>query len=265
MAKVVGSDTSAGWGDACIIVPWALYNAYGDRQILEQSYDSMVKWVEYIRKTSETEIPDNLTGEMTPQRAEWQKYLWNTGFHYGDWLIPSLSMSKDGKDVDMFKSAMATKALVPTCFYAYATELMEQISNLLGKPQQAHSYAKLNQKVRAAFSSEYLHEDGSFTADFQGIYVLALRMRMVPEEMRSKVFAHLLKLIEQNDGKLDVGFLSVPFFLDELCRNSRLDLAMDMIYKTECPSWLYEVKRGNYHVGSLAGNFARWYCNQCFI
>lgn len=244
VAKVVGSDTSAGWGDACIIVPWALYNAYGDKRILEQSYESMEKWVEYIRRTSETEIPDDLQGELSPERRERQKYLWNTGFHYGDWLIPSLSISKDGKAVDMFRSAMETKALVPSCFYAYATELMEKISRLLGKENQAIYYKKLNEKVRTAFAKEYLQDDGSFPADFQGIYVLALRMRMVPENMRDKVFAHLIKLIEQNGGKLDAGFLSVPFFLDELCNNGRLDVAMSIVYKTECPSWLYEVEKG---------------------
>lgn len=244
VAQVVGSDTSAGWGDACVIVPWAMYNAYGDRRILEQSFDSMEKWLEYIRRTAETELPEDLQGELTPERREWQKYLWNTGFHYGDWLIPSLSMSKDGTDVDMFQSAIKTKALVPSCFYAYVTELMEKICNLLEKPERAQYYAELNKKVRAAFASEYLREDGSFPADFQGIYVLALHMRMVPDNMRGKVFRHLLKLIEENDGKLDVGFLSVPFFLDELSKNGRPDLAMDMIYKTECPSWLYEVEKG---------------------
>lgn len=244
LAKVVGSDTSAGWGDACVIVPWTLYQVYGDKRILEQSYDSMVKWVEYIRKTAETEIPEDLKGEMTPERRERQKYLWNTGFHYGDWLIPSLSMSLDGKEVDMFKSALETKALVPSCFYAYATELMVKIATLLHKTEDAQFYASLNEKVRTAFALEYLNEDGSMAADFQGIYVLALRMKMVPEKMRSKVFARLLKLIEQNGGKLDVGFLSVPFLLDVLCDFGRLDLAMDMLHRNECPSWLYEVEKG---------------------
>ena len=34
---------SVGWGDASILVPWRLYQHYGDVSILEQQYESMKK------------------------------------------------------------------------------------------------------------------------------------------------------------------------------------------------------------------------------
>ena len=63
-----GSVNSTGWADVATIVPWNMYLAYGDRQLLEQQYRSMKAYVESIRKTAMND-------------------LWNSGFHYGDWLF----------------------------------------------------------------------------------------------------------------------------------------------------------------------------------
>ena len=82
--------SAAGWSDAAVIVPWRLYQAYGDIRILEENYELMSR---YMKSTENcvAEIPDNFD-ELTPQRQAVQKYLWNTGFQYGDWLMPSIQM-----------------------------------------------------------------------------------------------------------------------------------------------------------------------------
>jgi len=221
-----GNLSSAGWGDACVIVPWTLYQAYGDKRVLIENYDTMVKWVDYVIKSAGP------------------TYLWNTGFHFGDWLTPSLTLSLDGKNVNMMNSAILTKELVATCFYAYSTELMAAISDELGKRSEAVRYRELNTKVRQAFAEQYLQPDGRLQAHFQGIYVLALRFKMVPETRIEAVFGQLIRLIEENGNKLDTGFMSVPFLMDVLCVNGRKDLAYKLLFQTECPSWLYEVENG---------------------
>ncbi|MBP2655645.1 MAG: alpha-L-rhamnosidase [Firmicutes bacterium] len=236
----MGTHTSAGWGDACVIVPWALYQAYGDKRILEEMYPVMNRWLDYIIKDAAENIPENVAGEMTEERRRRHQYLWNTGFHFGDWLIPSLCDEKDGA----MRGAFMTKELVSTCFYAYSTELAANIADLLGKAQDAKRYQEISGKVRQAFAEEYLGEDGTLTAHFQGIYVLALKMNLVPDHMRGKVLNQLVTLIEQNNNRLDTGFLSVPFLLDVLCDNGRRDVAYKLLYQTECPSWLYQVEKG---------------------
>jgi len=236
----MGTHTSAGWGDACIIVPWTLYQVYGDKQILEDMYPVMVKWLDYIFQDAAANIPENLTGEMTKERRERQRYLWNTGFHFGDWLIPSLCDEQDGA----MRGAFATKELVATCFYAYSAELTANIARILSKTGDADYYQDLAGKVRQAFAAEYLGEDGSFPAHFQGIYVLALQMKMVPEAMRDKVLNQLVGLIEKNGYRLDTGFLSVPFLMDVLSENGRRDVANKILYQTQSPSWLYQVEKG---------------------
>lgn len=234
--------SSAGWGDACIIVPWTLYRLYGDQRILEENYDMMLKWLHYVQHEAENNNPDDIGENQTPEERERRKYLWNTGKHFGDWLIPSLSTSDGG--IDMAKSAQLTRELVPTCFYAYSAELLAKISYILGKSEEARALSFLNAKIRKAFAAEYLRKDGRFRAHFQGIYVLALKMKMVPDTMREKVFSQLVSLIQNNRNCLDTGFLSVPFLLDVLCDNGRQDIAYDLLFQTKCPSWLYEVENG---------------------
>jgi alpha-L-rhamnosidase len=236
--------SSAGWGDACVIVPWVLYNKYGDLRILQTNYATMARWVAYIEKTAAGNIPANLDGELGPGRKERQKYLWNTGFHFGDWLTPSVSIDFETGNVDMMKSALATMDLVPTFFYAYSTELMSKIAGLLGKKDEAQRYEELNRKIREAFASEYLDKDGRLKTNLQGMCVLALKLNMVPDQARDQVLEQLLALIEQNGDKLDAGFLSAPFLMDVLCENGYQEVARKLFYQTECPSWLYEVERG---------------------
>ncbi|WP_159885681.1 alpha-L-rhamnosidase [Paenibacillus puerhi] len=232
---LMGKDSSAGWGDAVIIVPWALYEAYGDIKMLEEFYEPMVKWIDYIRRTAENEMPDNYE-QMDDVQKERQKYLWNTGYHFGDWLMPSASSPQD--------SAQKTKEPVATCFYAYSTALLSQIAAILGKHSDANYYSDLNRHIRKAFSEQYLHHDGTLSAHFQGAYVLALQFDLIPEEARGKVAEQLARLIEENGCRLDTGFVSVPFLLDVLCKYGKRELAYKLLFQTECPSWLYAVERG---------------------
>lgn len=235
-----GAHTSAGWGDACIIVPWTLYQAYGDTRILAENYDMMVRWLDYVQREAEGGIPERLQGRPDDATRERQRYLWNTGFHFGDWLIPSLT----GGYANPFAAAEATKEIAASCFYALSTDLIAQIAKALGKDGEAQRYVELNRKIREAFAAEYAGADGRLPAHYQGMYVLALQMNVIPPEKRTPVVEQLVELIAQNGHRLDTGFVSVPYLLDVLCANGRADVAWRLIFQTECPSWLYQVKRG---------------------
>jgi alpha-L-rhamnosidase len=230
-----GQLSSAGWGDAILIVPWVLYERYSDQRVLEENYEAMTKWLSYVRNKAETEIPEHVTDE-DPIRLERQKYLWNTGFHFGDWLIPSIK--------NPMESAIRTKELVATCFYANSTFLLAEISKVLGKFELETMYRDLNGKIRRAFEEEYVDSQGKISSHFQGIYILALQMNMVSDEKRALVVNQLVELIKENGYKLDTGFLSVPFLMDVLCKEGHEEIAYRLLYQKECPSWLYEVENG---------------------
>ena len=235
-----GAHTSAGWGDACIIVPWTLYQAYGDLGVLAENYPTMVRWLDYVQQEAETGIPERLQAQMTPHLRARQRYLWNTGFHFGDWLIPSLTAGGHSP----LEAANATKEITASCFYAYSTELLAHIAGLLGHEEAQQRYVAQYANICAAFADEYMDDEGRLSSHYQGMYVLALKMGMVPEEKQALVTGQLVSLIAENDFRLDTGFVSVPYLLDVLCDNGREDVAYKLLFQTECPSWLYEVDRG---------------------
>jgi alpha-L-rhamnosidase len=208
--------------------------------VLEENYTTMTRWLEYVRKEAEEGIPERLRGTLTAESRERQRHLWNTGFHFGDWLIPSLT----GGYQNPFEAANATKEVAATAFYALSTSLMSRVAEALGKADDARRYASLNARIRDAFAAEYIDADGRLPAHYQGMYVLALQMNLVPEDMRALVAGQLVRLIEENGCRLDTGFVSVPYLLDVLCENGREDLAYQLLFQTECPSWLYEVEKG---------------------
>ena len=238
----LGTDTSCGWGDAAIIVPLRVYEAYGNRRILEDNYETMVRWMAYIDDRARNHHPEGYDhwDEARKARSRW---LWNTDFHFGDWLIPSIVLGNPDA-MAMNQTAYATMGIVAPAYYAFSAKNMSKIAAILGKQEDARRYADLYENIREAFIAEYVHDDGTMDADFQGIYVIALQMDLVPEDVRPKMVQHLCQLIHDNGDKLDTGFLSVLFLMDVLCDNGREDMAYKLLFQEGCPSWLYEVKAG---------------------
>ena len=214
------TDSSACWGDAAVILPYTLYRKYGDTGILEKQYACMKKWMVYVEKTARSKSPAgyrlNPLNRFNREKKAHQKYLWNTGFHFGDWLIPSKSVSGTAGEI---VSALFTKALVAPAYFAYTTKLMAEIAGILGKEGDKKKYEALNASIKKAFALYYLKKNGRLKTDLQGIYVLALRFGLVPEGYRRILADRLAELIKKNGNRLDTGFASVAFLLDVLCEN----------------------------------------------
>lgn len=235
-------ETSCGWGDAVIIVPYAVYKAYGDKKILEENYGAMKKWMSYIKSRCENSHPAGYE-TWDEKRKERSSYLWNTDFHFGDWLIPSIVLGNpDG--TAMNDTATATMHIVAPAYAAFSVQNMAEIAEILGKEDEKAYYEEQYRLIRKAFIEEYVHEDGTMDADFQGIYVIALKIGLVTEEVRPKMTAHLCRMIQENRGCLDTGFLSVLFLMDVLVENGQREQAYQLLFQTQCPSWLYEVEHG---------------------
>lgn len=231
---------STGWGDVIVELPWQLYQIYGDRKVLEENFEAMKKWQAYLENEAKTGITQG-TEEMSERARENQRYLINTGFHFGDWLVPSVK--NEAGFADGAASAFLTGHTVATAIYADTTEKLGKIARILGDEQEAVRCDNLASKIRKAFEETYLHEDGTLQNDMQGLYVLALKMNMVSEEHRPALLNRLVEKIHENDGCMDCGFLSVPHIMDVLTENGKPEEAYALLYQEKCPSWLYEVKQ----------------------
>ncbi len=210
---------SAGWSDAATIIPWEMYQVYGDKRILENQYASMKAWVGYMQKES----TDN---------------LWNKGSHFGDWLFYSVIDDNDGK------SAITNKYLIAQCFYAHSTQLLINAATALGKTDDVATYTALLQKVKAAFIKEYTTPNGAIMSNTQTSYVLALHFDLLPDSLRRQAARRLVDNINQYGNHLTTGFLGTPYLCHVLSRYGYSDVAYALLLQQTYPSWLYPVTKG---------------------
>ena len=214
-----GSVNSAGWADVATIVPWNMYLTYGDRQLLQQQYGSMKAYVESIRKTTVND-------------------LWNTGFHYGDWLF-----YRPDDDV-LGRAAVTDIYLITQCFYAHSVQLLINAANVLGKSEEASEYSILLDRIKKAFINEYITANGRLVSGTQTAYVLALNFDMLPEDLRQQAAKRLADNVDFYSNHLTTGFLGTPYLCHVLSRFGYTDLAYKLLLQKTYPSWLYPVTMG---------------------
>ncbi|MCE1199265.1 MAG: glycoside hydrolase family 78 protein [Marinilabiliales bacterium] len=213
-----GRGGSAAWGDVVVMVPWTLYQRYGDKQILADGYPAMKAWVEYMHGRAGS------------------GNLWRGDSQYGDWLAFATTQSD-------YPGATTEKDLVATAFYAHSAALLSQIAALLGKESDALSYKELSAQVKASFCHEYLAPSGRLVSNTQTAYCLALAFHLLPEEQRQKAADHLAEDVRKMNH-LTTGFVGTPLLCQSLADYGYADLAFQLLTNKEYPSWLYPVTQG---------------------
>jgi alpha-L-rhamnosidase len=228
---------SAGWGDAAVLVPWEIHQEYGDLALLEETWPMVVGWLDRVERMATTDRhPDRVAGSAQP--AAHERFLWDTGFHWGEWLEPG------GEPQDFPAFVAADKSDVATAFYAWSTRHAAQIAELLGKPDDATRYAELSAAVVDAWRTEFLDADGHVTPYTQANLVRALRFGLVPDELRQQAADDLADLVRKADTHLETGFLATPDLLPVLADHGHLDLAYELLLQDTEPSWLTMIDRG---------------------
>ena len=212
------SSAASGWSDVATIAPWTIYLAYGDKQVLQQQYESMKAWVGYIQLHS-------------------RNYLWDTGNHFGDWLFYAGTNYEDG-------AALTDKNLIAQAFYAYSTQLLINAARILKRGDDVQKYTQLLYNIKKAFQSEYVTPNGRMISGTQTSYVLALNFDLLPENLRESAAKRLVNNIQDYDEHITTGFLGTPYICHVLSRFERTDIAYDLLMKESYPSWLYPVKHG---------------------
>jgi alpha-L-rhamnosidase len=212
---------SAGWGDVAVIVPWTMYQVYGDKQFLANQYPSMKAWVEYIRKRA---------GDT---------YIWKGGSKYGDWLFYHPPVNNHTEP-----DGFTEHDFISTAFFAYSADLLAKTAKELGKTDDEKIYSDLYNKIRNVFIREYVTPAGRIGTNSQTSYVLALMFDLIPGELRPNAAKFLVDDIKSRRNHLSTGFLGTPFLCHVLTQNGYSDVAYDLLLQETYPSWLYPVKMG---------------------
>lgn len=200
---------STAWADAIAICPWQCYLTYGDTEILENLFEPIRRWVDYITKTSS------------------KANLWFGGKHYADWL-------ELGGKYGAFKGPTRDN-LVASAYYANTVKILIKAGKILKK--DITPYETLYKNIRTAFIKEFRDE---FKTQTEHIMALQFELTDKPQEVADS----LAELIHSQGDKIQTGFVGTPYILHVLSRYGYEELAYTLLLRKEYPSWLYPISKG---------------------
>lgn len=217
---VAAQGGATGWADAAVIIPWTVYQSYGDKRILEEQYESMKGWVDYMAVRAGDD------------------YLWNDPkhWHWGDWL----AYNADKPD---YNGSVTEKDLIATAYAYYSTTLLAKIASIIGKKEDVGKYEEQAKNIKKAFEQEYITPNGRLVSHTQTAYAMAISFDLIPESLIEKSAAYFAADIEKF-GHLTTGFLGTPLLCTTLSKIGRDDLAFMLLNRKEFPSWLYPITMG---------------------
>jgi alpha-L-rhamnosidase len=208
------------WGDIATILPETLYEYYHNDSDMSLEYSMMKDWVDYI------------TGE---DEKAGRKYLYHTGFHYGDWL------ALDGITKQSVKGG-TDDYYIASVYYYHSTNLVVKMAERLGHTEDVKAYQELADKIKEAIFTEYFTPSGRLAVDTQAAYIIALKFGVYKDKER--ILEGFRERLRKDCYQIKCGFVGAPLLCLVLCENGMVDLAYHFLLKEEFPSWLYCVNLG---------------------
>ncbi|HLR97635.1 MAG TPA: family 78 glycoside hydrolase catalytic domain [Jiangellaceae bacterium] len=199
----------AGWADAAVTLPWTLWQRYGDTQVIDENYEMMDRWVDYMVETSNDLI--------------------RPAFGYGDHLNDDDDTPRD---------------LIGTAYMARSAGLLADMAEATGRDDDASEHRDTAGRVTEAFIDEFVTADGKVGNGSQTGYVLALAFDLVPEDLRDAAAEQLVDAIAARDQHLSTGFLGTEHLFPVLTETGNLDVAYDLLLNETYPSWGYQINLG---------------------
>lgn len=222
------------WHDAAAIVPWVMYQNYGDISFLENQFDSMMECVDFYR--------ENMVDESG---------LIKKGQQLGDWVSmdvprgPWLKREEEVWNLELIEKMGATDPYyVANVYYANSAKLVAEAAAVLGKKEEEAKYRALHQEIVQKIRNEYMTPNGRVLSDTQTGCLMALHFDIAEEKHRPRLMESLLGNLQQHKNHLTTGFAGTPFLCPTLSENGAHDIAGNVFLKDDCPSWLYHVKLG---------------------
>ncbi len=223
-----------GWADAGIIVPWTVWKQFGDKQIIEENWAAMDKFMTYVHETKY---------DFDTHRAE------NGNHQYADWLsyealeaCAGLCWGPNG----LLPEAIIYYNYLSVSYWILDATYMADMAAATGR--DAARYRQMAEDGRAYMRQQFMNEDGTFKLDvlntMQTPALFALKNGMVEGKAKEDMIARLRKNFEEHDNCLQTGFLGTSILMATLTENGMEDIAYELLFQRKNPSWLYSVDNG---------------------
>ena len=231
------------WSGVIVFLPWEHYQYYGDQRMLEEAYEPMRRYVDFLGKMADAGYDADtgshwvdypyLTQNLNPAVAEKKMLIWNGA---GDWFNPYVSG----------QHAVPTPMTTMPAWYDYAT-IVSRTAALLGTKDDAAKYASVAEEVKDRFNAAYFHPDTGLygdDADSQTGQILPLAVGMVPADKIQLTYQRLIDAIHARKDHVGTGFVALPWLLQTLAAHRESALANVMINQKDYPSWNTLIKAG---------------------
>ncbi|MDR2120487.1 MAG: family 78 glycoside hydrolase catalytic domain [Tannerella sp.] len=212
-----------GWADAGVIIPWRMYENYGDTTVLAQQYDAMKRFVDFNRRHN----PDLI----------WRHVR---GHNYNDWLNGDRIVADDYPT----EGGNVPHDVFATAYFALSTDIVARSARVLGKNADYRYYDKLAADIRSAFVKEFVAPDGKITGDTQAGYAIALQFGLIPAHLRARAAAHMVDAIRRYDFRISTGIHATYMMMEQLVVYGYADIAWQLLLSRRFPSWLYSIDQG---------------------
>lgn len=201
--------TGPDWTSSIAIIPWKIYEFYGDSSLINKMYPNIKKYVDLIDQKYPTGVTDWGLGDWVPVKTQSSKPLTSTMYYYADALI------------------------------------LAKTAKLLGKTSDAEHYFKLAAKIKTAFNQQFFNPSTNlYASGTQTELSGSLYWGLVPDEFKQKVADNLYKKVQETNFHLDVGLLGTKTLLNALSENGYADAAYKIASQEDFPSWGYWIKNG---------------------
>lgn len=202
-------DGGTAWSDGGVLIPWMMWERYGDTELIRDHYASMEQYFGYL----ETNFPNRIRNHGP----------------YGDWLHL-------GDDTP--------PEVLGTAYYAYMARAMSEMADAIGKEADATRYAEMAAEITELFQDEFVAADGTIEGNSQTAYALAIGMDLVPAQLVEAAGDKLVARVASRDYHLSTGFVGTPWLLPALSKSGNWDVAYRLLLNKTIPSWGYEVESG---------------------
>lgn len=218
--KGLAGHGGAVWADAGVIVPWLIYQNYGDKELLREHYIGIKKYTDLLVQ-GDQERGDNR--------------LLTQPFTFGDWL------AQDGICAQSMKGG-TDDTFIRAAYYYNALDIAEKSADVLGMEQDANYYRKIKNEVKDAVRKEYFTATGRLALDTQAAYIIALRFDLSPD--RNKTVAGFKDRLRRDLYKIKCGFVGAPLMIRTMLDCGLTDEAFRILFNKEYPGWFYEILLG---------------------
>ena len=206
-----------------ISLPLLLYEYYGNKRILEESFLPIHHYLQALLVESRNFM------------------ISRTGF--GEWACP---LSQCYIEVN---EANATNKVIPpefvsTAYLFVSIQQMERICNILGKKEENY-YKTIGGYIKKQFNEKYYDKvHHYYTTNTQSANALAISLGLAPKENIAEIVKNIAADVARNDYHVTTGSMGTKAIFEVLSEYGEENTAYGIMANTSIPSFGYMIEHG---------------------